>query len=143
MPKEFPINPLVPELWCSDFDKSLTFYTDVLGFQVVQRRDQDHHAYIDLEGSQLMLASWEPDGTWEPAPLKHPYGRGINFQILVSDVRKLYNAVKSAGILPFVDLYTQDYWRTDRMDQRTEFAVLDPDGYLLRFSQIESHKPVT
>ncbi len=90
-----------------------------------------------------MLASWEPDGTWEPAPLEQPYGRGINFQLLVSDVRPLYASVTSAGIKPFVDIYTKDYWRGDRIDQRTEFAVLDPDGYLLRFSQVESHKPIS
>ena len=143
MPKEFTISPLVPELWCSDFEKSLSFYTDTLGFHVDQRRDQDHHAYISYEGSQLMLASWKPDGTWEPAPLEQPYGRGINFQLLVSDVRHLYASVTSAGIKPLVDIYTKDYWRGDRIDQRTEFAVLDPDGYLLRFSQVESHKPIS
>ena len=28
----FHINSLVPELWCSNFDQSIRFYTDVLGF---------------------------------------------------------------------------------------------------------------
>ena len=28
------------------------------------------------------------------------------------------------------------------MDERTEFGLLDPDGYLLRFSQVKSQRPV-
>lgn len=138
----FYINSLVPELWCSNFEESLRFYTDILGFSVAQRRGADHHAYLSLQGSQIMLGAWEQDGTWEPAPLEKPYGRGINLFILVDDVREIYEAVIAAGLTPFVDLHTKSYWRTDRMDERTEFGLLDPDGYLLRFSQVESHRPI-
>ncbi len=138
----FHINSLVPELWCSDFEESLRFYTDVLGFTVNQRRGEDHHAYLSLQGSQLMLGAWEQDGTWEPAPLEKPYGRGINLSILVDNVREMYDSVLSSGVKPFVELHTKSYWRTDRMDERTEFGLLDPDGYLLRFSQVDSHRPI-
>lgn len=136
------INNLVPELWCSDFEESLRFYTDVLGFAVVQRSNQDFHAYLELEGAQIMLANWEQDGTWETGELEKPFGRGINFQILVKDAQALYDEIRAKGVEPFVAIYTRDYWRTDRVDRRKEFAVLDPDGYLLRFSQIVSHRPV-
>ena len=138
----FHIHSLVPEFWCSDFEESLRFYTDVLGFSVTQRRDNDRHAYLELGDAQLMVARWEPDGTWEPAPLEKPYGRGVNFFIMAEDVRALYERVLSAGLTPFVELHTTSYWRTDRMDERTEFGLLDPDGYLLRFSQLDSHRPV-
>ena len=77
----FHIHGLVPELWCSSFDESLHFYTEVLGFSVTQRRDSDYHAYLELGDAQLMLAHWEQDGTWEPAALEKPYGRGVNFFI--------------------------------------------------------------
>jgi len=136
------INNLVPELWCSDFEESLSFYTDVLGFEVVQRRDHSFHAYLELEGAQIMLASWEQNGTWETAEIEKPFGRGINFQILIEDAQDLYEAILAKGVKPFVEIYTKDYWRTDRMDKRKEFAVLDPDGYLLRFTQIISHRPI-
>ena len=138
----FHIHKLVPEFWCSDFEESLKFYTEVLGFSVTQRRNNDHHAYLDLDDAQLMIAHWEQDGVWEPAPLEKPYGRGVNFFILVDDVREKYDVILAAGVKPFVELHTRSYWRTDRMDERTEFGVLDPDGYLLRFSQVESHRPV-
>ncbi len=138
----FHIHGLVPELWCSDFDESLRFYTEVLDFSVTQRRGNDYHAYLERGDAQLMIARWEQDGTWEPAPLEKPFGRGVNFFILVEDIRALYGAVKSAGYEPFVDLHSRGYWRTDRIDERTEFGLLDPDGYLLRFSQVDSQRPV-
>ncbi len=139
----FKVHNLVPEFWCSDFDQSLRFYTEVLGFSVTQRRGDDQHAYLELGGAQLMLAHWEQDGIWDPAPLEKPYGRGVNFFIWVEDVRTMYEAVLSSGVKPFVELHTRWYWRTDRMDERTEFGLLDPDGYLLRFSQTNPpHRPV-
>ena len=137
------INSLVPELWCSDFDKSLNFYINVLGFAVVQRRDQSHHAYLELEGAQIMLASWEQDGTWETGAFEKPFGRGINFQVLVENAQGLHERVLANEVHPFVEIHTKEYWRTGRMDTRKEFAVLDPDGYLLRFTQIISHRPIT
>lgn len=62
----FEISPMVPELWCSDFEASMAFYTEIIGFTVDQRRGQDPHAYISLNGAQIMLAHWALDGSWEP-----------------------------------------------------------------------------
>jgi len=141
----FQINRLVPELWCSNFDVSLEFYTTVLGFLVAQRRSMDTHAYLDLQGSQIMIAWWEQDGNWEPwfpRANETPFGRGINLQFMVDNVRDLYTRVLAAGVQPFLELHTSSIWRTDRMDKRTQFMLLDPDGYLLRFAQVDSHRPI-
>ena len=75
----FQIHDLVPEFWCSNFDESLHFYTKVLGFSVAQRRGYDLHADLELGDAQIMIARWDQDGSWEPAPLEKPYGRGVNF----------------------------------------------------------------
>lgn len=136
------IHNIVPEFWCSDFEESLSFYTNVLGFEVLQRRGDSSHAYLEFEGAQIMLASWEQDGTWETAEFSKPFGRGINFQVLTENAQRMYDSVLRQGIKPFVEIYTKDYWRSDRMDKRKEFAVLDPDGYLFRFTQIVSHRPI-
>ena len=141
----FEINSLVPELWCSDFEKSLAFYTDCLGFDVAQRRGSDPHAYLSLQGAQIMIAWWQHDGAWEPwfpKPMERPYGRGLNVQFMVDNVREMHSTVVSAGVKPFLELHTASIWRTDRMDERTQFMVLDPDGYLLRFSQVDSHRAI-
>ena len=75
-----------------------------------------------------------------PEPLKKPYGRGINFQFIVDNVREIHQTVLSAGYVPFLALETRFIWRTDRMDERTQFMVLD--GYLLRFAQVDSHRSI-
>ena len=59
----FHIKALVPEFWCSDFEASLRFYTESLGFKVTQRRGTDRHAYLELGDAQLMIAKWHQDGT--------------------------------------------------------------------------------
>ena len=138
----FQVHALVPEFWCSNFDESLHFYTKVVGFSVAQRRGDDLHAYLELGNAQIMIACWRQDGTWEPAPLEKPYGRGVNFQILTEDLRTIYESALSVGIKPFVELHTSWYWRTDRMEERTEFGLLDPDGYLLRFTEVGSHRSI-
>ena len=141
----FHINSLVPELWCSDFQKSLKFYTEVLGFGIAQRRGADPHAYLSLQGAQIMLAHWEFDGSWEPwypAPMERPYGRGINFQFMIKGVQELHDRVVAAGTQPFLALHAVEIWKTDRMDSRLQFMVLDPDGYVIRFSETTQHRPI-
>jgi len=141
----FHINRLVPELWCSDFRASLSFYVDKLGFEIVQQRGDDPHAYIAFQSVQLMLAHWTFDGSWEPwfpAPLERPFGRGVNFQIMVDDVQSVHDRIVANGAEPFLALRTATIWRTDRMDDRREFLVVDPDGYVVRFIQTVSHRPV-
>lgn len=142
----FEIEPLVPELWCTDFEKSMAFYTDTIGFEVVQQRGQDPHAYLSLNRAQIMLAHWTIDGSWEPwhpKPMERPFGRGINFQFMVDNVQGLHDRVCSLGIKPFVDLFEAEVWKTDCMDTRRQFIVLDPDGYLLRFAQSVRTRAVT
>ncbi|MBW4973432.1 VOC family protein [Roseovarius mucosus] len=142
----FAINPLVPELWCSDFEVSLEFHTNILGFEVAQQRGHDPHAYLTLHGAQIMLAHWQLDGTWvpwQPDHMDHPYGRGVNFQFMVPDVDKLYETVLSRGAKPLITIYEADIWKTDCMDTRRQFLIMDPDGYVLRFATSVSNRAVT
>ncbi|MFY2824528.1 VOC family protein [Ruegeria sp. MALMAid1280] len=142
----FEIAPLVPELWCTDFEESMKFYTESIGFEVVQQRGHDPHAYISLNQAQIMLAHWTIDGGWEPwhpKPMERPFGRGINFQFLVHNVQGLYDRICSIGIEPFVDIHDAEVWKTGCMDTRRQFIVLDPDGYLLRFAQSVGMRAVT
>jgi hypothetical protein len=66
------------------------------------------------------------DGTWETAPLERPFGRGVNLQFLVNNVNALHGWVVAAGHESFLELEKKWYWRTDRMDERTQFGVLAP-----------------
>jgi catechol 2,3-dioxygenase-like lactoylglutathione lyase family enzyme len=134
----FTINSLVPELWCSDFEASMWFYTEAVGFEVVQQRGRDPHAYLSLHGSQIMIAHWHLDGAWvpwHPQDMAQPYGRGINLQFMVPDVDDMYQAVLSRGVSPLIEIYDSEIWKTDCMAFRRQFLIQDPDGYVLRFSQ--------
>jgi catechol 2,3-dioxygenase-like lactoylglutathione lyase family enzyme len=143
----FKINSLVPELAVTDFDRSLKFYTEFLLFEIAQRRRTDPHAYLAFQGSQIMISpaehNWEERDSWETAALERPFGRGINFQFFVSGVEELYNRVSTAQWPIFLKLHTKWYWRSDRMDRRTQFGIMDPDGYFLRFSEVFDYRDVT
>lgn len=54
---------------------------------------------------------------------------------MVDDVQGIYDRINSSGFRPFMDIDDTDYWKSDCMETRRQFMVLDPDGYLLRFAQ--------
>ena len=133
-------NALVPELYCSDVDRSLAFYVGVLGFRIRYARPEEGFAYLEREGAELMLDALAPDPasasrTWLAGPIEHPFGRGINLQIRVSDVDGLHAAAAASGAPVFLPMEERWYRAGDREVGNRQFIVLDPDGYLLRFYQ--------
>lgn len=126
---------LVPELYVTDLDASLAFYCGLLGFGVHYQREEERFAYLKRGGTELMLE--EPgERTWLASLLERPYGRGVNFQIMVDDVSALYAACLSAGANIYMPLETRSYRRRDEMLSQTQFLVQDPDGYLIRLAEI-------
>ena len=125
-------NALIPELSVRDLEKSKAFYIGILQFTLEYERTEDRFAFISLEGNQLMLE--EINGHWETGELVYPFGRGVNFEMTVSDVEGLYQRVLEAGIPLFRDWKTSRYRMDDEEIVQTEFLVQDPDGYLLRFT---------
>ena len=77
-------NKLIPELAVSNFDRSLDFYSRVLGFKVEYDRIEEKFAFLSINGAQLMIE--EDNGNWVTGPSEFPRGRGINFEICVQDV---------------------------------------------------------
>jgi catechol 2,3-dioxygenase-like lactoylglutathione lyase family enzyme len=128
---------LVPEFVCSNFAESHRFYTDLLGFCVLYSRPEERFAYLERDGAELMLEQSVSQGRLSSrAELAYPFGRGINFQIQVSDVERLYTAILAAGVSIYLPLEERWYRRQDDEIGVRQFAVQDPDGYLLRFSQV-------
>jgi catechol 2,3-dioxygenase-like lactoylglutathione lyase family enzyme len=125
---------IVPELYCSDINRSLSFYTEVCGFLVRYARPGERFAYLDRNGAELMIEQpADPKRTILAATLEHPFGRGVNLQIEVNDVERLHERARAAGcriILPLEDRW----YRIDHNEAgNRQFAVMDPDGYILRF----------
>jgi catechol 2,3-dioxygenase-like lactoylglutathione lyase family enzyme len=127
-------NKMVPELTVFDFDKSLRFYTEVLGFTIRFGRAEENFAYLDQEGVQMMLEQYHPDG-WNLGTLEFPLGCGVNFQMEFENIEPIYQRLKRIDYPFYRD--SKDVWRrTGQVESgQREFLVQDPDGYLLRFTQ--------
>ena len=133
----FVMNALVPELAVADWRASLAFYRDVLGFEVAYDRPEEGFAFLALGAAQLMIYQIGLDRTFtvEGAPLERPLGRGVNLQITVPAIAPLTTALEEAGIALYLPPEEKWYRAGDVALGVRQFAVADPDGYLLRFSE--------
>ncbi|HEX6445013.1 MAG TPA: VOC family protein [Streptosporangiales bacterium] len=132
---------LVPELICTDIAASMAFYR-LLGFGVAYERPEERFAYLVRDGAEIMLEQpHRHDRLYPRADLEHPYGRGINLTVEVDDVDRLHDAVVTAGHRVYLPLEDRWYDRTTDAVGVRQFAVQDPDGYLLRISQRIGTRP--
>ena len=133
-------NKLIPELNVSNLEKSLDFYTKILGFKIEYQREESKFAFLSFQGSQIMIE--ETNEHWKTGELEHPYGRGVNFQIAVEDIGPLVESLKKNNH-PLKVEPEENWYRKDRaLVGNKEFLVMDPDGYLLRFVEDLGEKPV-
>ena len=77
-------NSLIPELAVSDIGRTKDFYMNVLSFRLEYERPEDKFIFLSLESNQLMFE--QENGNWSIGDLEYPFGRGINFEMTVSDV---------------------------------------------------------
>lgn len=124
---------LVPELSVSDFQKSLDFYTRILGFKIEYDRPEKKFALLSFENSQIMIN--EHNGTWETGKFEYPLGRGVNFQIECSNADLSVRKLEECGCKLFQEVEENWYRKDNKELGSREFLVQDPDGYLLRFAQ--------
>ncbi len=126
-------NKLIPELSVSNLEKNLHFYTKILGFKVEYQRPENKFAFLSFQGSQIMIQ--ENNEKWNTGKLEYPYGRGVNFSIDVDDVDAIVEKLKKHKY-PIKMMPKENWYRKgDTLLGVKEILVMDPDGYLLRFSQ--------
>jgi catechol 2,3-dioxygenase-like lactoylglutathione lyase family enzyme len=132
---------IVPELICSDIERSLAFYAS-LGFRVAYARPEERFALVERDGgARLMLEQPSSEDRLFPrAPLEHPYGRGVNLEIEVDDVDAVWTRAAGAEVV----LPLEERWYARGADEVhvRQFAIADPDGYILRFSQTLATRPL-
>ncbi|WP_291833686.1 VOC family protein [Limimaricola sp.] len=122
------------EIMVSDYARSLSFWTEIIGFAVAFSRPAQMFACLaHPDGAQMMM--YQRDGGWETGPLQQPFGRGVIIQVYVSDVIAAAARVTDAGLPFFEPLHEK--WRDwgDRQGGQREFLLQDPDGYLVMVAQ--------
>ena len=130
---------LAPELTVTKLDVSLRFWRDLCGFTVEYGRAEEGFAFLTQADVCFMLEQDSGEGRrWRTAPLEHPLGRGINFEITLQSIESVLHRLHTAGVSLYMSPERKVY-RTS-IGERTvrQFLVQDPDGYLLRFAEVLS-----
>lgn len=116
------------EFFVDDIERSLAFYTEVLGFQI---RAQGEDGYIALARGDATISLNKRSSLPIDHPVQarpgEPLGRGVEVVLYVEDVHATYEGVVASGWPRSSEL---SLWPWGEQD----FRVLDPDGYYLRIS---------
>lgn len=136
-------NNILPELYVIDFEKSLNFYVNILGFKLEYQRSNPLFAFLSYQGSQLMIQQEDDDEDWHNGKPEYPYGRGLNFQIETNNVQKIIDSLNKNNYPLKRGVKDSWYKVKNILHGCREILVMDPSGYLLRFSQGLGKKPIT
>jgi lactoylglutathione lyase len=126
-------NKLTPNLIVSNVEQSVAFYRDVLGFTVAQTVPDASplvFAIVQSGSVEVFLNAPEPAYAEYPALKERPIGGTLTLFIDVTDVRGLYATLKDRA--PIVMPLEKKWYGV------TEFAIADPDGYLITFAEREA-----
>jgi catechol 2,3-dioxygenase-like lactoylglutathione lyase family enzyme len=122
-------NSLVPESSISDFEKSVEFYTKILGFTIEYQRVDEGFAYMSLGEAQIMIDQIGKTRTWKTGDFEHPLGRGVNFQIkVVENIDSLHERLRQINVELFMEPEEKWYRKDDYEVGNKQFLVQDPDG---------------
>jgi catechol 2,3-dioxygenase-like lactoylglutathione lyase family enzyme len=124
------LKKLTPNLIVSDVSRSIAFYRDALGFsleQTVPDAEPFVFAIVKSGDVQIFLNAPGPAIEEYPAFTGRPLGGTLTLFIDVDDIRGSYAQLKDR-VQVVMPLETKWYGVT-------EFAFLDPDGYIITFAQ--------
>ncbi|MGB8953939.1 MAG: VOC family protein [Tumebacillaceae bacterium] len=116
------------ELFVRDLAKTLGFYHEVLGLDIVARKE--HAATVSVNNSKFLLTEdsrLKADHYFDRASLEGRRGVGVELVVEVDDVHAMYDRVQTTGYEIYEPLIEQSWGCTD-------FRVIDPDGYYLRIT---------
>jgi len=124
------LKKLTPNLVVADVGRSIAFYRDVLGF-AVDRTVPDQPPFVFAiaasGGVEIFLNAPGPAHEEYPAFKDRPIGGTLTLFIEVQDIRASWAELKDR-VQVVMPLETKWYGVT-------EFAFLDPDGYIITFAQ--------
>jgi len=127
------LTKLTPNIIVADVSRSIAFYRDVLGF-TLQTTVPDAAPYVfaivQAGPVEIFLNAPAPAIAEYPAFKDRPIGGTLTLFIQVDDVRAAHEALRSQVeiVMPL-----EKKWYGV-----TEFAFIDPDGYVITFAQPET-----
>ena len=129
---ELPVSRAGAILAVSDFQASLAFYRDRLGFEVEATYDDPAYATLVAAGARISLAEQghpadDRPGVTLSAPAD-PSRANVVLVVEVTDARAEHARLATAGIRFLADPY-EPPWGGCR------FFCVDPDGYLVEIEQ--------
>jgi catechol 2,3-dioxygenase-like lactoylglutathione lyase family enzyme len=129
VPRVARFNSLEPRLHTADFKKSVAFYRDVLGFEVLSTFPEDTPSFALLarDGVGLQIGGIDTTKAAASPPT-------VTLYFDVRDALALHKALK--------DKVTIEWGPEVFFYHRREFALRDPDGHLVIISE-ETEDPVT
>ena len=122
---------LTPNLIVSDIDRSAAFYRDVLGFErVTTVPEKPPFVFVWLKhGSvNVFLNVPQPEKATPPLALDKAIAGTNSMYIKLDGIDDLAARVHDHGVTPAIPMHKEFYGMR-------EFAVLDPDGYLIIFAE--------
>lgn len=134
-------NKIIPELSVTNLNNSLKFY-ETIGFKIEYERPENKFIFLSMGEIQFMIQEISDNDKWDIAPLSYPFGNGINFQLEVDNVQKIYKALKNNNYEVTFEIEENWYRQDNKLLGNKEFLVQDPDGYLLRLSEDIGEKAV-
>lgn len=128
---------LIPEMDVQNIDLSKKFYVDIIGFEMEFARPEEKFMSLILGDACIMLQEAEgPGRRFRTATLEYPYGRGINIQIEVNGIDRIYEKLNQSGSKILLEPELKTYKTGDTTITLKQLVVSDPDGYLLRLQEI-------
>ena len=130
MSGEIKLNDAAPTFLVSDVGATTEWYQNELGFECSHFPHNPPYVYASMwrDGVELMLLRLE--GYEKPDMAKLRPSGCWDAYIRMSGVERLYDSLKDR---PFIRMHLRRHSYGD-----TEFEIIDPNGYILVFSELVS-----
>jgi lactoylglutathione lyase len=114
------------ELHVSKPERSIEFYTNVLGFTLIRAGEEYSELRRDAVTLGIGLAEGlDEENYFSPEIETDKKGVGVEIVFEVNDIRRFYEEVQQTGYPIREDIAYRPHGLTD-------FRLIDPDGYYLR-----------
>ena len=124
------VKKLTPNLVVSNVERSVAFYCDVLGFVLAQKvPDQSPLVFAAVQSGdvEVFLNAPEPAFAEYPVFKSRPIGGTLTLFMEVEGIGSLHDEL--AGRVSVVMPLERKWYGV------TEFAITDPDGYVITFAE--------